>query len=470
MTITKDFEGTVFSSDPSELDNQEVPKNYRNSTYHIISKIAFLIGVPQRIFELEHEPPKMEHFKELQISKHARIIRNLCMLRTAIERNYRELNYQMTWDIKNLHSFPDLIPQDCLKQLEADGISIIKANYKLNQYIIDINRHIANRINNCKPLFPWLEWDYVKNLFLMPNGLTESGIKAAAAEYYANKSRYPYQVYINWCYGEAGNILYNDKKFVTLLYEANEDRFEDMSKVTDASDVTKESVYDFLENSDRAVIMVDCENSDPYKLYATLNNLDQQALLDRIYKIVLCDDVNTTTAWDILNQFTSIPVEHLEIARVSSRKSIIDQALCVQAVKEHYVNKVDSIMLFGSDSDYWGLFGQLKTVNYYVMVESGKFGTDNRNALTEAGIPFCYIDNFCTGNSHQIKVEALLREIRSTLDEALHLNVNDILHSAYLATRAEMSEAERKQFYDRYIKPMRLVIGEDGALSIVLGQ
>lgn len=470
MTITKDFEGTVFSSNSAELENQEVPKNYRNSTYHIISKIAYLIGVPQRIFELEHEPPKMEHFKELQSNKHARIIRNLCMLRTAIERNYRELNYQMTWDIKNLHSFPELIPQDCLKQLETDGISIIKANYKLNQYIIDINRHIANRINNCKPLFPWLEWEYVKNLFLMPNGLTESGIKAAAAEYYANKGRYPYQVYINWCYGEAGNILYNDKKFATLLYEANEDRFEDMSKVTDASDVTKESVYDFLENSDRAVIMVDCENSDPYKLYATLNNLDQQALLDRIYKIILCDDVNTTTAWDILNQFTSIPVEHLEIARVSSRKSIIDQALCVQAVKEHYVNEVDSIMLFGSDSDYWGLFGQLKTVNYYVMVESGKFGTDNRNALTEAGIPFCYIDNFCTGNSHQIKVEAMLREIRSTLDEALHLNVNDMLHSAYLATRAEMSEAERKQFYDRYIKPMRLVIGEDGALSIVLGQ
>lgn len=471
MTITKDFNGTVFSSAPSEQEFFTPQKDYRNSTYAVVSKVAYLIGVPQRIFELEYEPPKMEHFKTLTQNKNARIIRNLCMLRTAIEQNYGELNYQMTWSLKNLHSFPDLIPQDALRQLEADGISIVKANYKLNQYIIDINHHIANRINNCKSIFPiWVEWNYIKNLFIMSNGLSETGIKAAAAEYYGNKNRYPYQVYINWCYKEAGNILYNDKKFVTLLYEANEDCFSDMSKVTDASDMTKESVYDFLENSNRAIIIVDCENSDPYKLYATLNNLSQQALLDRIYKIILCDDVNTTSAWDILDQFTSIPVEHLVIERISNRKSLVDPALCVKACMEHYENNVDSIIIFGSDSDYWGMYGQLKSVNYYVMVESSKFGADHRNALIEAGIPFCYIDNFCTGNSNQIKVEAMLREIRSTLDEALKINVNDMLREAYLATRAEMSKAEQKQFYDRYIKSMRLVIGDDGELSIVLGQ
>lgn len=471
MTITKDFNGTVFSSDPSEQEFFTPQKDYRNSTYAVVSKVAYLIGVPQRIFELEYEPPKMEHFKTLAQNKNARIIRNLCMLRTAIEQNYSEVNYQILHNLKNLHTLPELIPQACLAQLEADGITIVKANYKLNQYIIDINRHIVNRINNCKSVFPiWVEWNYIKNLLIMPNGLTEAGIKAAAAEYYANKSRYPYQVYINWCYKEAGNILYNDKKFVTLLYEANEDRFTDMSKVSDASDVAKESIYDFLENSNHAIIIVDCENSDPFKLYATLNNLNQQALLDRIYKIILCDDINTTTAWDILNRFTDIPVEHLETTRVNSHKSIVDQALCVKATKEHCLNHVDSIILFGSDSDYWGLFSYLDSVNYYVMVESCKFGANHRNALIEAGIPFCYIDNFCTGNSNLIKVEAMLREIRSTLDEALHLNVKEMLRDAYLATRAEMSEAERKQFYDRYIKNMRLVIDKDGNVSVELGK
>ena len=471
MTITKDFNGIVVSAAPDEQEVLIPQKDYHNSTYTIVSKIAYLIGIPERIFSLEYEPPKMEYFKELQNDKNARIIRNLCILRTAIEQNFGELNYQMTWNLMNLYSFPEMIPQDSLKQLEEDGITITKANYKLSQYIIDINRHITNRINNCKGLLPmWLNWDYVKDLFIMPGGLTDSGIKSAAAEYYANKNRYPYQVYINWSYPESGNILYNDKKFATLLYEANEDRFTDMSKVSDASDLTKESVYDFLENSDRAIIIVDCENSDLYKLYATLNNLNQQALLDRIYKIILCDDVNTTTAWEILDQFTTLPVEHLVVDRISSRKSIVDPALCVKACMEHYENHVDSIVIFGSDSDYWGMYGQLKSVNYYVMVEGNKFGADHRNALIDAGIPFCYIDNFCTGNSSQIKVEALLREIRNTLSEALKLNVNDMLHNAYLATRAEMSKAEQKQFYDRYIKPMRLVIGDNGEISITLGQ
>lgn len=471
MTITKDFNGTVFAADPNEQEFITPQKDYHNSTHHVISKIAYLIGVPERIFEQEYEPPKMEHFRDLQNNRSARIIRNLCVLRTAIEQNYSEVNYQIFHNLKNLHTLPELIPQACLTQLEADGITIVKANCKLNQYIIDINHHIANRINNCKSLFPiWLEWDYVKNLFVMPNGLTETGIKAAAADYYANKNRYPYQVYINWCYKEAGNILYNDKKFVTLLYEANEDCFTDMSKVSDASDVAKESIYDYLENSSRVAVMVDCENSDPYKLYATLNNLNQQALLDRIYKIILCDDIHTTTAWDVLNQLTGIPVEHMEITRVSSRKSIVDPALCVKACMEHYENGVDSIILFGSDSDYWGLYGLLKSVNYYVMVESGKFGEDNKNALVDAGIPFCYIDSFCTGNSNKIKVEAMLREVRKTLDASLHLNVKDMLRDAYLATRAGMSSAEQKQFYDRYIKTMRLIIREDGMLSVELGQ
>lgn len=467
MTIIRDFEGTNFTGEPI----CEMPKEYRNSTFNIVSKVGYLIGVPRKYYDSEREGLDLKQFELLNQDKNARIIRNLCMLRTALERNYGEISYQIYTNLKNLHTLPELVPQASLSELERDGISIIKANYKINQYLVDINRHIANRINNCKKLLPmWIEWDYVRELFLMPNGLCEAGLKAAAAEYYANKWSYPYQVYINWSYGDHGNILLNDKKFVTLLYEANEDRFTDRSKVSDASVQTKERIYDFLEESEHTVVMVDCENSDPYKLYAMLNNLDQQALLDRIYKIILCDDVHTTTAWDILNEFTEIPVEHIEIERVSSRKSIVDQALSVRAVIEHYQNGADSIMLFSSDSDYWGLYRQMKLVRYYVMVESCKFGTDNRNALLEAGIPFCYMDDFCTGNSNKIKIDAMLRQVKKSLEEALKLNVNDMLRDAYRATRAEMSEAERKQFYDRYIKNMRLLIDANGNAAIALAQ
>ena len=64
---------------------------YKDSTYELVSKVAYLIGVPLRIFQNEHEPPKIEIYNRLEQDKNARIIRNLCIIRTAIERNYRKM-------------------------------------------------------------------------------------------------------------------------------------------------------------------------------------------------------------------------------------------------------------------------------------------------------------------------------------------------------------------------------------------
>ena len=200
---------------------ETIPRNYyRDSTYTIVSLVSYLLGVPKRIFENEHEPPKMEFYNKLELDKNARIVRNLCILRTAIERNFGQINDQMTHNYRSLATLTDLVPQDCVMQLVNDGIHIIKSGkQKLNQYIIDINRTLSDRINNCKDLFPlWVDWKYIRDIFIMPNGLTESGIRAAADLYYTHKSNYPYQVYMNWPPSNEGNILYNDKKFVTLLY------------------------------------------------------------------------------------------------------------------------------------------------------------------------------------------------------------------------------------------------------------
>ena len=189
---------------------------YENGTYMVISKFAYLIGVPFHIFENEHEPPKMEWYEALEKDKNARIIRNLCMLRTAFERNYRNIYQAMRYDLKGIASMPEYIPRECIDQLSADGLSIYRANAQPIQYIIDINSHIANRINNCKNLFPiWLNWSYIRQLFIMPGGTTEKGAKGAAADYYAHKETY--QVYMNWSApSDVGNILYNDRGAIHL--------------------------------------------------------------------------------------------------------------------------------------------------------------------------------------------------------------------------------------------------------------
>ena len=66
--------------------------DYESSTYTVVSKVAYLIGVQKRIFENEYEPPKMEWYEKLHADKNARIVRNLCMIRTALELNFKAIN------------------------------------------------------------------------------------------------------------------------------------------------------------------------------------------------------------------------------------------------------------------------------------------------------------------------------------------------------------------------------------------
>lgn len=467
--MTRDYE---YDDEERELDdNKQSYTLYENSTYMVVSKVAYLIGVPKAIFENEHEPPKMEWYEELERDKNARIIRNLCMLRTAIERNFRKISTAMKNDLKSILSLPEYIPQECLSQLTLDGISVYRANAQPIQYILDINKHIANRINNCKCLFPiWLKWEYLRPIFIMPGGTTEKGTKAAADEYYSNIDKYPYQVYINWSFtSSVGNLLYNDKKFVRLLYEYHEDCFTDMSKVSDAGQIAKEGIYDFLERSVRTAVVVDCENADPYKLYATLKNLDQAALLGKISKIILYDDIHTATAWKILEQFTQIPIEHNMIERIKENKSLVDIRLTTGTCREFFQNNTDSFILVSSDSDYWGLISAMPEAHFLVLVEDEKCSPAVKKAMVDAGITYCYTDDFCTGNSDEIRIQAVLNEVKRALDSEVQFNIQGILSEAYRLTRANLSTAEKEQFYARYIKPMRLAVDAEGNVSVQLG-
>lgn len=447
--------------------NSNEKKTYQNSTYELVSKIAYLTGVPRRIFENDHEPPKTEIFAQLEREKSAKIIRHLCIVRTSIQRNFKSINAKMKSEYLSIVSMPEYVPQDSLRFLDEEGIYFIKrSSTKLCHHIIELNRIISNRINNCKPLFPiWLNWKYIQELFVMPNGLTENGTKEAANLFYQHRQEYPYQVYINWIPRADGNILYNDKKFATLLYQRHGDQFTEYSRVSDVSTYVKGSIHEYIRESTRSVIVVDCENSDPYKLCATLKGLDPESI-SKITRIILFDDVHTASAWRILEYFMKVPVEHIMIERVKQNKSLVDIKLTARACQEHYQNHADSFIIVSSDSDYWGLISSLPEARFLVMVEREKCSPAMKTALVESGIFYCYIDDFYSGNADGIKMSALFKEMYRYLDNSIHLNVNDMFSEALRVTRLSMTEAEKRQFFDKYIRSMRLVIDEEGNVSI----
>jgi hypothetical protein len=156
------------------------------------------------------------------------------------------------------------------------------------------------------------------------------------------------------------------------------------------------------------------------------------------------------------------------VERVKQNKSLVDIKLTARACQEHYRNYVDSFIIVSSDSDYWGLISSMPDARFLVMIEREKCGPDMKNALVESEIFYCYIDDFYSGNAEDIKQIALFRQLNQHLNEALHLNVNIMLDEALQTTRIHMDAAERKQFYEKHIRPMKLVINEDGDVGIEL--
>lgn len=433
--------------------------------HEISGKLAYLLGVS--FTHINIVPARREHSLILSQNRHARIVRSLCILRTDIMKNYRTFCNQMRLRRTGIVYGSDILSSEAVKELEKERIPWNKKSSVIPEHhLIEINRLISDRINNCKEIFPlWLDWNYVRNLFIMPDGLTKLGVRAELNVYQKHLSWYPYQTYLNWRPEDIGNILSNDQAIVSVIYSNNEEPFLDETKVSDIGSYVKDGIYRFIGDSKKLVIAVDCENADPYKLCAALRGLST-SITQKVSKIILFDDKNTGPLWRILEDYTTIPVEYILVKRVTKSKSLVDTTLTATVSKEHYMNSVDSFILVSSDSDYWGMISSLTSARFLLMVERDSCGELMKQTLRDAGVFFCYLDDFYTGNTMDIKYGVLLKEIRQKLETALELNFNTVLNNALLTTRASMTDAEQRQFYDKFLRRATLSIDEDGNVKI----
>lgn len=140
--------------------------------------------------------------------------------------------------------------------------------------------------------------------------------------------------------------------------------------------------------------------------------------------------------------------------------------LALRVSQEFYEKQVDSYILVSSDSDYWALISSLPKAHFLVMVEHDKCGPDLKNALAEHGIFYCYLDDFYSGDSEDLKQKALFREMAIYLEQAIQLNLNTMLDEALRNTRINMTGAERQQFYNKYLKPLQMSIADDGEVTL----
>ena len=156
----------------------------------------------------------------------------------------------------------------------------------------------------------------------------------------------------------------------------------------------------------------------------------------------------------MLETFTRIPVEHRLIERVKQEKSLVGIQLTAGACREHYQNHVDSFIIASSDSDYWGLISSLTDADFLLLVEREECAYSMKNVLTSSHIFYCYMNGFYTGGGSEMQTSALIKAVHHYLDSLFQLNVIDMMEEVYRVTRVNMSEAEKRQFYEKYVKPM----------------
>ncbi|MBE6853775.1 MAG: NYN domain-containing protein [Ruminococcus sp.] len=434
-------------------------------TKDMTATIAYLIGVKKHILEGCFDEECHELLQKLYSNRDATIIRYLCKLRTTLLLKFRKTDDEMRYNLKNLDRL-EWYDQDNIKALERWGIKVIQPNYRSEKYIVDITRLIAENIDKCSELFyDWISWEYIKELFYSPRYKKPNILKKEFDKYMANLEYYPFQVYIHWNPKDYGSILYNDGKFISVLYEQHGEVFGDKTKFKDAAEDTKRNIYDFIEAGQKIAVVVDCENSDVYKLYGVIKNLNQDEL-SKIEKIILYDDYHTSSGWDWINRFTKIPVEHIEVARVTDSKSLVDIKMTAGVCEAFYKQNIDSFILFSSDSDYWGLISSLPDAEFLVMYEYSKCGQAIKDALSERGIYYCSIDDFCSGNIEDLKKAVLFDTLEKYLKDIPYINGKELAVKLYEETRIKASEREIETFYNKYIKTLRLKVDNDGNFRI----
>ncbi|WP_368265634.1 hypothetical protein, partial [Fusicatenibacter saccharivorans] len=316
--------------------------------------------------------------------------------------------------MKNIDTIPEYIDPECIKKLKKDDVDIWRANWTPAKYVVLVSAEIKKYINGCKNSFPlWLNWDYVKDMFCLPE-LKERQVSKLVESYGEKRNRFPYTMYVVGALSvEVGNILYNDEKFVSYLYRRNGDVFDDLSKVTDASDEIKKNIKDYIRDNQEITIVVDCENANPYKLYSVLDGLEP-ATREHIKKIVLYNDVHTTVTWRLLQRL--IPgVEHKMIPRVKADKSLVDISLAVGTTREYFEQGIKAFILVSSDSDYWGLIKGLPECSFLLLVEQENTSSAIKSAMIRNGIPYAEIDDFCSSNLEKVYALALNQEVQNAL-------------------------------------------------------
>lgn len=423
--------------------------------------MAYLIGTRLDILYKNESEDVRKTIRKLSEEKNAVIIRNLSRFRTELMKHFGEIDSMLKNETTNISDIRYFNITE-LNQLADYGIDIIRYNWNAQKYMELVNRCIAENINIIRAFFPAnVKWEYIKDLFLIPDFTNVKNVINETRIYRQNFLLYPYSMYIHWKPMECNNLLSCDSKFFKIVYSLHNDSFNEEKSFTDAHDFDKERIYAFIDNGKKISMFVDCENSDVYKLFAVLKELNNEHI-SRINEIVLVDDVNTNIGWELLEKCISVKVRKIDTKRVIKDKSVVDGILIAEICKAYYSDEVDSVIMVSSDSDYLSVIRTVKVARFMTLYESEKISPRLIDEYIDNNVAFCCMDNFFIGNSDSIKIMAFKSIIRQYGFDVFKYNGKDFAERVFEEARINASKTEIQNFYEKYIRTLRPVADAQG--------
>lgn len=430
---------------------------------------AYMLGVDDGHLEKYYSHHYSDLLEKLRGDRSATIIRYLSKVRTILMNHFLNIDNEMVYNLSNLDRM-DYFDQKELAALARWGVPVVQPNFRADKYMVRLTKLLEEHIDDCRSLFPEsVKFDYIRSLFVIPHCQKEQVLIEEYNKYRANKLLYPFQMYLYWQPVDCGYLLYSDAKFLKVLYEQHGEEFYEGYKYRDASDDTKQNIYDFIHGSSSVVMVVDCENADPYKLYGVLRNLNPEDM-KLVQKIILFDDYHTTIAWDYIGRMISIPVQHVEVPRVTDAKSLVDIQMAVGVSAAYYRDEVDSFILCSSDSDFWGLISSLPDARFLVMYEYSKCGNAIKEALSSRSIFHCAMDDFYKENAGDLQKIVLKKVLERYLPNIVGEDGWELTRQIYSDAYITAGEAEMRRFYEKYIRTLRLKIDKDGKFYVAMDE
>jgi uncharacterized LabA/DUF88 family protein len=263
--------------------------------------------------------------------------------------------------------------------------------------------------------------------------------------------------------------LLSDVKLLDIIYYSNGSYFEDINRVVDATDNVKDNIYEFIKRGRKIQIFIDGENCDPYQFVSAIDSLNDEEInkIDKI--IVYYDKMHSCKAWERMKHFVlDIEIETIAVERIKEDKSLVDHKLVAGVSKAVYQDNVDSIILASSDSDFWAVIEDVPA-KYLVMIETDKCGFDFKEILREHDIFYCYLDKFKTPEDNKffkMVFKSELQDVLNNVTSLKELNAYSLLDTSLIQSIASISNKEKENIFNTYIKNLNLVMDKNGNFTI----